>query len=263
MNNVFIPKYNNDFTEIDIVSVNETGIHVIEAKARGGTFRGRISDKTWTQILGGTENEMDNPILQNNSHRNSLLEYLYWFLPAGSLRDKATFSWNAINVVLFTTRDITDRLTYDITPKSFFFGMATGRDSYQKLDIVKTFPKQFTPEEVDAIADALEHVAHFSRDEQEQMIQDRSRMYAENDMLRRSGLLENKNRYYVAEVESTTADSNRETNVFLCHDNGDYLTYMDMDNGMFMAIPSGKAEPLSPKFMTLPEAMAAYRRITR
>lgn len=261
LNSVFVPKRQNDFTEIDIVSVNETGIHVIEAKARGGALHGNISDQIWKQKIGGSENKMHNPILQNNGHRNSLLEYLYWFLPAGSLRDKATFTLNTVNVVLFTTREVEDHLTYDVTPKEFFFGMATGKDSYQTLNIVDTYKKRFTREEVDQIADALEHVAHFSREEQELMIKDRALMYAEQELLRNSGQAENPNRYFVANVESTTADGEQEHNIFICHNNGEYLTYMDMDNYMYMAIPSGKPTPCSAIYRTFPEALAAYRRI--
>ena len=74
-------------------------------------------------------------------------------------------------------------------------------------------------------------------------------------------VLKNKDQYYVASVESVTVDGGRETNIFVCHDDGEYITYLDMDNYMFAAIPSGKSTPLSAAFKSLPEAVAAYRTI--
>lgn len=261
LNSVFVPKGNGNFNEIDIISVNETGIHVIEVKAKGGAFYGKISDREWTQKLGNEEYPMENPLVQNNGHRNCLLEYLYRVLPDGSLKDKATFVWNVINVVLFTTREVEDHLNYNITPKEFFFGMATGKDSYQKLNIVDMYKRRFTREEVDQIADALESIAHYSQAEQKQMIQQREMMREERKMLRKKGLLKNKDQFYVATVESVTADSDKETNVLICHDNGENITYLDMDNYIFIALPSGKPTPLSASYQSLPEAVAAYRKI--
>ena len=261
LNSAFVPKGNGNFNEIDIISVNETGIHVIEVKAKGGAFYGKISDREWTQKLGNEEYPMENPLVQNNGHRNCLLEYLYRVLPDGSLKDKATFVWNVINVVLFTTREVEDHLTYNITPKEFFFGMATGKDSYQKLNIVDMYKRRFTREEVDQIADALESIAHYSQAEQKRMIQQREMMREERKMLRKKGLLKNKDQFYVATVESVTADSDKETNVLICHDNGENITYLDMDNYIFIALPSGKPTPLSASYQSLPEAVAAYRKI--
>ena len=259
LNSVFVPKGEKNFNEIDIISVNETGIHVIEAKAKGGAFHGNISDLKWKQIMGKEEYEMENPLVQNNGHRNCLIDYLYQVLPEGALRDKATFVWNTINVVLFTTHEIEDHLTYDITPKAFFFGMATGKDSYQKLNILDMYKKRFTREEVDQIADALESIAHYSQDEQKRMIQERILMQEARKELRKKGLL--KDQFYVAAVESVTADSDKETNILVCHDNGESITYMDMDNHMFVALPSGKPVPLSGVYKSLPEAMDAYKKI--
>lgn len=261
LNSVFVPKGKDNFNEIDIISVNEAGIHVIEAKAKGGAFYGKISDREWIQKLGNEEYPMENPLIQNNGHCNCLLEYLYRVLPEGSLRDKATFTWNTINVVLFTTREIEDHLTYNITPKEFFFGMATGKDSYQKLNILDMYKRRFTKEEVDQIANALESIAHYSQAEQKRMIQQRELMRKERNMLRKQGLLENKDQFYVAAVESVTADSGKETNILVCYDNGENITYLDMDNHMFVALPSGKPVPLSAAYKSFPEALAAYRKI--
>ena len=111
------------------------------------------------------------------------------------------------------------------------------------------------------IADALESIAHYSQAEQKQMIQQREMMREERKMLRKKGLLKNKDQFYVATVESVTADSDKETNVLICHDNGENITYLDMDNYIFIALPSGKPTPLSASYQSLPEAVAAYRKI--
>ena len=261
LNSVFVPKGANNFNELDIISVNETGIHVIEAKARGGAFYGNISDREWVQRMGNTEHVMENPLLQNHGHCNCLLEYLYRVLPEGSLRDKATFPWNTINVVLFVTREVEDHLNRNITPKEFFFGMATGSGSYQNLNIVNTYKKRFTPEEVDQIADALESIAHYSQEEQAQMIQNRAAMRDAQNMSHEYHAAGNKFRYYVAAVNSTTVDGGKENNVMVCYDNGENITYLDMDTQWFGAIPSGKPTPISNAYRTLPEAMAAYQKI--
>ena len=97
--------------------------------------------------------------------------------------------------------------------------------------------------------------------EQKQMIQQREMMREERKMLRKKGLLKNKDQFYVATVESVTADSDKETNVLICHDNGENITYLDMDNYIFIALPSGKPTPLSASYQSLPEAVAAYRKI--
>ena len=52
-NNVVVPKKDGDFNEIDVLSVNECGVHVIEAKARGGVFYGSLIGETWKQEIGG------------------------------------------------------------------------------------------------------------------------------------------------------------------------------------------------------------------
>ena len=75
--NVYLPKSNEETTEIDLISVNRKGIFVYESKNYSGWIFGDEKSRTWTQSLkGGTKNKFFNPIFQNKGHISAINKYL-------------------------------------------------------------------------------------------------------------------------------------------------------------------------------------------
>lgn len=231
-NNVVIPKNGNDYAEIDVLSINETGIHVIEAKARGGIFQGKFLGEKWTQTLGNNVHEMRNPVLQNLGHCNALSEYLNKTLPNGSTKNKATYVDNFINIVLMVIFEIEDRLDHSIAPVEYFFGMAEGNQGYQRYNVVNTFKKRLTKQEIDEIAKVIEQLPHYSQQEMEAKMQARELMhlhYDEKDPIYRFVILNFLN-----------PDGSREERPFISKMEYGYRTYYDMRDTLFKAIPNSK-----------------------
>ena len=79
--NLYIPKRNGDTTEIDVVLLHESGIHIFESKNYSGWIFGSEANRYWTQVLPlgrrrSQKNRFFNPILQNKTHVKWLLSYL-------------------------------------------------------------------------------------------------------------------------------------------------------------------------------------------
>lgn len=249
LNNVIVPKKNGDFTEIDIVSVNECGIHVIEAKARGGAFYGGFIAPTWQQKMGNEIHEMENPLIQNQNHINFLLEYLYDHLPDGACRDKATYPYNAANVVLFASLQIEDHLDHSQAPTEYFFGNAEGRNGYQYCDLRTNFKVRFSKQEVDAIADVLDEISHYTREQLDSMIIERQHKYDNGSIAFPITW------YFWARIEFKETDGTTQTTEGICRLSGDYYTFLD-GNGMFYALPSAKFIKRGTLYKTVDEVYA-------
>lgn len=75
--NVYIPKDDGTFTEIDMIMLHESGIYVFESKNYDGWIFGSETQKNWTQTLPSREkNAFLNPIIQNKVHVKWLQSYL-------------------------------------------------------------------------------------------------------------------------------------------------------------------------------------------
>lgn len=75
--NVYVPKADEDMTEVDIIATHNTGIYVFEIKNYSGWIHGNEFMKMWTQTLNRhTKNKFFNPIRQNYGHIESLKTYL-------------------------------------------------------------------------------------------------------------------------------------------------------------------------------------------
>lgn len=75
--NIYIPKTDEDMTEVDIIATHNTGIYVFEIKNYSGWIHGNEFMKVWTQTLNRrTKNKFFNPIRQNYGHIESLKTYL-------------------------------------------------------------------------------------------------------------------------------------------------------------------------------------------
>ena len=84
--NVYVPKYDGKFSEIDILVLSKKGFLVFECKDYGGKIYGDGRKATWTQFLGGRRYTFLNPAIQNAGHIKYLLKHFrkYGFLPAES-----------------------------------------------------------------------------------------------------------------------------------------------------------------------------------
>ena len=79
--NTYIPKINNhkEFTEIDIIYINSSGIYVIESKNYSGLIVGSDEYTQWEQRFRGNNNKYRfyNPVRQNEDHIKHLQNLLY------------------------------------------------------------------------------------------------------------------------------------------------------------------------------------------
>ncbi len=74
--NIYIPA-GNKTSEIDLLMLHEKGIFVFESKNYSGWIFGGADQLTWTQVLPqGIKNKFYNPIRQNRTHINALVEIL-------------------------------------------------------------------------------------------------------------------------------------------------------------------------------------------
>ena len=78
--NVYIPKNNDETTEIDVLAIGSKGIFVFESKNYSGWIYGSENQKNWTQVLpnGKTSTKIPfyNPITQNKTHIKYLKQLL-------------------------------------------------------------------------------------------------------------------------------------------------------------------------------------------
>lgn len=75
--NVYIPKDDGTFTEIDVIMLHESGIYVFESKNYSGWIFGSETQKNWTQTLSSRRKKSFlNPIIQNKVHVKWLQSYL-------------------------------------------------------------------------------------------------------------------------------------------------------------------------------------------
>ena len=79
---LYVQKYNDNFSQIDLVVVTDVGIIVIEVKELGGWIFGHGNQNQWTQVLayGKRKYHFYNPIMQNNKHIIDLKKQLNKFI---------------------------------------------------------------------------------------------------------------------------------------------------------------------------------------
>jgi len=66
--NMYIPKDNNETTEIDVLLISSKGLFVLESKNYSGWIFGNETQKNWTQIIYDDKYRFYNPIMQNRFH---------------------------------------------------------------------------------------------------------------------------------------------------------------------------------------------------
>jgi hypothetical protein len=93
---------NGKYTEIDLVSVDNSSIIVYESKNYSGWIFGRQSNPYWTQSFRTKKVKFYNPIMQNNTHINALKNYL------------SDFPLNYYSIIVFGKRCLLINLEYDL-----------------------------------------------------------------------------------------------------------------------------------------------------
>ena len=77
LRNVYIPKLNGKYSEIDVLLLHETGVYVFESKNLSGTVYGDYKHPQWERYKkNGEKDFIVNPIKQNEGHINALCNYL-------------------------------------------------------------------------------------------------------------------------------------------------------------------------------------------
>ncbi len=75
--NVYVPKEDGTYSEIDVIFVTPKGLFVVESKNYSGWIFGKERDLFWTQKLPtGQSSQFYNPIKQNEGHVRFLKQYL-------------------------------------------------------------------------------------------------------------------------------------------------------------------------------------------
>ena len=77
LRNVYIPKRNGEFSEIDVLLLHETGVYVFESKNLSGNIYGNADKLHWLRYRkNGEKDFIPNPIKQNEGHINYLRDFL-------------------------------------------------------------------------------------------------------------------------------------------------------------------------------------------
>lgn len=86
LRNVYVPKDNDETSEIDVVFITQKGIFVIESKNYSGWIFGNEKSAYWTVSLPNKiKNKFYNPIKQNQTHIKWLGQYLDADIPLFSI----------------------------------------------------------------------------------------------------------------------------------------------------------------------------------
>ncbi len=226
-NNVIVPKKDGDFNEIDVLSVSPLGIHVIEAKARVGQFYGTLISPKWTQVLGNNVYEMDNPLMQNLTHINYLIDYLWEQLPAGKVKEffrKERYLIESVkNVVLFTLTGINSQINPDKEP-NIDYCMCMAESKYTHI---KHQPKILGEKEVEAIAEIIRKIASYSPSEVKTMMWERQRRQENREF----------SHPYMYKNIKIFDEENGQEGIVLCRDNGYHYSIYDPNDGTYKSRP--------------------------
>ena len=76
LNDVYLPIEGGGTTQIDHIVVSPFGVFVVETKNFSGWIFADGNSSTWTQVLGNTKNQFQNPIRQNYLHLRSIVDDL-------------------------------------------------------------------------------------------------------------------------------------------------------------------------------------------
>lgn len=99
--NVYVPKYDRKYAEIDVLVISKKGFLVFECKDYSGKIYGDGKKATWTKYLGGRKYPFLNPIIQNAGHIKYLLKYFRrfgYYRAASFIVPSVAGEWNLKNI---------------------------------------------------------------------------------------------------------------------------------------------------------------------
>lgn len=84
--NIYLPKGNGDYSEIDLAFVTKKGVFVFECKNYSGWIFGSEKDKYWTATyVNGEKKQFYNPVMQNEAHIRVLKIHIGSAIPCFSI----------------------------------------------------------------------------------------------------------------------------------------------------------------------------------
>lgn len=75
LHNVYVPKLNGEYSQIDHLVISQYGIFAIETKNYSGAIFGDERENEWKQVLNGKSYYFYNPLKQNQKHIHFLKNY--------------------------------------------------------------------------------------------------------------------------------------------------------------------------------------------
>ena len=249
INSAIIPKADENFNEIDLLCITESGIHVIETKARQGHFSGSLTGSKWSRY----GQEIQNPIIQNLVHCNTLAEYLYKELPECALKHK-DLSALMVNVVMYSLDNFNAYLDKTVMPNRFAFCRAESflfREGYQTKDLTKAFGKVLTDTEIDLIGSVLMKTMDYTPEERLDMFQRRA-------VMGDNGAFWHPKIYFGVRGLFPDIEGKKLKRETICCDNGYWRTYYNEIDGLFRAIPDAEIIQRTDPFPDKESAMNAF-----
>ncbi len=160
--NVYIPKGNDETTEIDVLMICPKGIFVFESKNYSGWIFGSESQKNWCQTLpagrGRSHKEhFYNPVMQNRSHIKYLRAFLGEQIPMRSIivfSDRCT-----LKSVQIKSNDISVINRYNVVPVVSAICNQTPIDILDENSIAEIYSKLYPFTQVDEVIKA-QHIAN-------------------------------------------------------------------------------------------------------
>ncbi len=153
LRNVYIPKRNGEFSEIDVLLLHETGVYVFESKNLSGNIYGNADKPQWLRYRkNGEKDFIPNPIKQNETHINYLRDFLKQDMYKFRVFSLIVFGLNAkLNAI---PKDTSLTTTHEI------FNL--------EMDLIKKFEAGFnfySPEIIDSWSKALIPCTMLSEDQ--------------------------------------------------------------------------------------------------
>lgn len=86
LRNVYLPKDNEETSELDVIYITQKGIFIFESKNYSGWIFGDEKGKYWTASLAnGVKNKFYNPIMQNRTHLKWMKKFVGDEIPLFSI----------------------------------------------------------------------------------------------------------------------------------------------------------------------------------
>lgn len=139
--NLYIPRDNGKYSEIDCLVITTHGLYVIESKNYSGWIFGSNDQKYWMQTFKtGDKQKFYNPIWQNNAHLKQLSEHLdldnTYFKSLIAFSNRCTFKAkpdNTDRLSIIHRKDVLDVLKEDIGKTNEILTLEQVSEIYNKL----------------------------------------------------------------------------------------------------------------------------------